>query len=209
MAVTHMVFPLASEPLPYNDARARMHWMIRPLAQTTMDLPPWLLLIAAALAGVLLWRTLAPPSWRSWRWPAAGGESQRSDPLARPQQPSLAQQRSVERDMQTLMHELSEMSRKIIGQLDARSAKLQELLKQADEKIERLAALEARPREQAAPPPLTSMPELNIEIDPRHEQIYALDAEGLSVGQISTRLDMQESEVELVLALHPRRRAAV
>jgi hypothetical protein len=190
--------------------------MIRPLAQTTMDLPPWLLLIAAALAGVLLWRTLAPPSWRNWRWPAAGApeSQQRSDPLARPQQPSLAQQRSVERDMQTLMHELSEMSRKIIGQLDARSAKLQELLKQADEKIERLAALESRPREQAAPPPApvaaaASMPELNIEIDPRHEQIYTLEDEGLNAIQISNRLNIPEGEVELILALRPRRRAIV
>ena len=190
--------------------------MIRPLAQTTMDLPPWLLLIAAALAGVLLWRTLAPPSWRNWRWPTGGSEGQqRSDPLARPPQPSLAQQRSVERDMQTLMHELSEMSRKIIGQLDTRAAKLQDLLKQADEKIERLAELESRPREHAPPPPVpppmtpASAPELNIEIDPRHEQIYTLGDEGLNALQIANRLNIPEGEVELILALRPRRRAIV
>ena len=200
---------------------ARMH---RLLAQPSplSDLPPWLLLIAAALAGVLIWRTLAPPSWRNWHFQRAGA-APRTDPLSQPQPPtSLAQQRAVERDMQLLMQELSEMSRKIVQQLDGRSAKLQELLKQADERIERLAELEQRAaasREEvrhsapttadAAPPPTpSSEPQISIEIDPRHERIYALEDEGLSAVQISNQLNIPEGEVELILALRPRRRAA-
>ncbi len=180
-----------------------MQWL---LAQGPADLPPWLLLVAAALALVLLWRTLAPSSWRGWPW-------HRSDPLSRPADPSLAQQRSVERDMQTLMHELSELSRKITQQLDARSTRLTELIGQADRRIEILRELANRaPREGASPPPASpasSGPELNIEIDPRNERIYALEDEGLNVTQISNRLNIPEGEIELILALRPRRREVV
>jgi hypothetical protein len=189
-----------------------------------IELPPWLLLIAAALAVVLLWRTLAPPRWREWPWRSP---SQRSrDPLSHPAPPSLAQQRSVERDVQALMHELLEMSRKIVQQLDAKSARLQELMKQADARIEHLAEMEKRAattaakasREEASPPPIPPAnakphsapePEISIQIDPRHEQVYLLEDEGLSAMQISNRLNMPEGEVELILALRPRRRAAI
>ena len=110
------------------------------------------------------------------------------------------------------------MSRKIVQQLDARAAKLQDLLRQADERIEKLAQLDNQPlREEAnlppAPPAIpasaaSAEPQINIEIDPRHERIYALEDEGLSAVQISNRLNLPEGEVELILALRPRRRAA-
>src|SRR5689334_23416637 len=63
----------------------------------------------------------------------------KKDPL-NPSTPKLglAQQRAVERQMQNLLVELSDMARQITGQLDTRAAKLETLIKDADD---RLAAL--------------------------------------------------------------------
>src|SRR4051794_28405296 len=59
----------------------------------------------------------------------------KSDPLEKPFNVSLSQQRAVEQQMQSLLVELSEMSRQITAQLDTRAAKLELLIKEADEKI--------------------------------------------------------------------------
>jgi hypothetical protein len=62
------------------------------------------------------------------------------DPLAKAPSTSLASQRSVEREMSNLLVELSEMTRQLSAQLDTRSAKLEELMRQADKKIAELRA---------------------------------------------------------------------
>ena len=59
-------------------------------------------------------------------------------PLARG---AVSQQRSVERQMESLLVELSNMSRQMTAQLDTRAAKLEVLLKDADERIARLETL--------------------------------------------------------------------
>ena len=43
------------------------------------------------------------------------------------------------------------------------------------------------------------------EIDPQHAQIYALLDEGLTSHQIADRLGRPDGEVELIIALRPRR----
>src|SRR5689334_11211710 len=69
----------------------------------------------------------------------------RRDPLEKPSSyGSLAQQRSVERQMQNLLVELSEMSRQISGQLDTRATKLELLIKEADDKLQQLRVASAR-----------------------------------------------------------------
>jgi DNA-directed RNA polymerase specialized sigma24 family protein len=63
------------------------------------------------------------------------------DPMSKsPGSSNLAQQRSVEREMSNLLVELSEMTRQLSAQLDTRSAKLEELMRQADAKIAELRA---------------------------------------------------------------------
>src|SRR4051812_47980080 len=70
---------------------------------------------------------------------SAGARGGCRDPLEKPSSlGSLSQQRSVERQMQNLLVELSEMSRQISGQLDTRATKLELLIKEADEKLEQL-----------------------------------------------------------------------
>jgi hypothetical protein len=185
------------------------------LGAVTDDPNPWLLLAAAGVVAVLLLVLL----WPRVRHGAGSGQPEmRSDP-------SLAQQRSVERDMQTLMRELSEMARKIGAQLDAKSARLEALIRAADERATRLEATarDAQPNASdtdghpttdasaqfESPPSSIPIPPPAQETDPRHVQIYALADEGLSAVQIAERLGRPEGEVELILALRPRGRAAV
>ena len=93
------------------------------------NLPPngqYMLMAIAVLAIILI---VFRPRFRK----------KKSDPLERPfGSGGLAQQRSVERQMQSLLVELSEMSRQITAQLDTRALKLELLIKEADEKIARL-----------------------------------------------------------------------
>src|SRR5690349_19400021 len=67
--------------------------------------------------------------------------SRRKDPMESGPRFSLSQQRSVEQQMQNLLVELSDMARQITAQLDTRAAKLEALIKEADEKIAALRAL--------------------------------------------------------------------
>jgi hypothetical protein len=127
----------------------------------------------------------------------------RKDPLDKPANfASLSQQRSVERQMQNLLVELSEMARQISAQLDTRAAKLELLIKEADEKIAAMKSSgngavevhsEAQPRIE-----LQSMP------DPRHAEVYAMADEGRDTGDIASLLGRPRGEIELILALRSK-----
>ncbi len=135
------------------------------------------------------------------------------DPLAKtPAMSSLSQQRNVERQMQNLLVELSEMTRQISAQLDTRSQKLQMLIVDADERIAELkklanlppAAAPAEPWAMTASSSVSSVPR-NIPIpdpvDEQHRPIYALSDQGKSAGDIARELSRPRGEVELILAL--------
>jgi hypothetical protein len=132
----------------------------------------------------------------------------RKDPLEEaPAKLSLAQQRSVERQMNTLLVELSEMARQISSQLDTRAAKLDVLVKEADQKIAELRRLEQALKDKTsladglppAPPPPSA-----YEPDPRHAEVYLLADQGLDAQSISQKLSRPSGEIELILALRPR-----
>jgi hypothetical protein len=129
----------------------------------------------------------------------------KKDPLARtPSASSLSQQRNVERQMQNLLVELSEMARQLTAQLDTRSQKLEVLLQEADEKIAKLqnigATIEPRPtpieREAWTIPPEPAAP-----ADPQHQAVYTLADQGQSAPEIARQLARPRGEVELILAL--------
>jgi hypothetical protein len=122
---------------------------------------------------------------------------------------SLAQQRSVERDMANLLVELSDMARQITAQLDTRSAKLEALMDDADKKIAELKRLCASngarsdtPREPVNPFPITGpAPSSPAAADARHVEVYKLADAGRSAQEIATHLNRPRGEVELILAL--------
>jgi DNA-binding NarL/FixJ family response regulator len=130
----------------------------------------------------------------------------KKDPLARsPDANSLAQQRSVERQMQNLLVELSEMARQVTAGLDTRAAKLDALIREADEKIAALSAL----RNSVNLSPSESVPAAEAspsayDPDPRHAEIYSLADQGQTASQIAGKLNRANGEVELILALRPR-----
>jgi hypothetical protein len=138
------------------------------------------------------------------------------DPLERPTgYSSLAQQRAVERDMSNLLVELSEMARQMTAQLDTRAAKLELLLKEADERIAILRSLQGTSADSAggngshasdgviveasAPSESTRLPETIM--DPRHAEVYDLADGGLSPPEIARQLGRPSGEIELILAL--------
>ncbi len=108
--------------------------MLTTLAQLSQrwDTTTWILLCVAAMATMyVMYR-----SRRRWKDPLSPKKIVPSAAL------SPAQQRAVERQMQELLVELSEMSRQITGQLDTRAAKLEILIRQADERIAKMSGVE-------------------------------------------------------------------
>ena len=91
-----------------------------------------------------------PNSWIIYGVAGLGGiyillrfmAKKKRDPLSdTPVRFGLSQHKAVERDMQNLLVELSEMSRQITAQIDTRAAKLDLLIREADEKIAELRSL--------------------------------------------------------------------
>ena len=153
--------------------------------------------------------------------------TRKKDPLEKPApEPGLARQRAVERDMSNLLVEFAEMARQMTGQLDTRAAKLEALLREADEKIAELRALsegrpvaggggralvEANVREAAAVAlsEAVAVGRLAFDtgpgaIDPRHAEVYDLADEGRSAQDIARQTGRPSGEVELILALRGR-----
>ena len=141
------------------------------------------------------------------------------DPLAKnPPEPGLARQRAVERDVSNLVVEMSEMTRQMTAQIETRAARLEALIREADEKIALLRSLG-----QDHPPPLGS-PAVLIEakvleshavpmrvaedsvaaVDPRYAEVYDLADEGQTPQDIARQTGRPRGEVELILALRGR-----
>ncbi len=133
----------------------------------------------------------------------------RKDPLDKPFNLSLAQQRHVERQMNSALVELAEMARQITGQLDTRAARLSALMDDADRKIDELKQLSQQvitpannsPATQTKPesPPPPPEPE-----DSRHREVYDLADQGLAPPEIAAKLGRPRGEIELILALRRR-----
>lgn len=121
------------------------------------------------------------------------------DPMEKPFAITPAQQRDVERQMNSVLVEMASMSRQIGAQIDTRAAKLEALIKEADDKIaelRRLSAGDAAPEIPDSPRVVQKKQE-----DARHAEVYALADQGLGAVEISKRIGRQRGEVELILAL--------
>jgi hypothetical protein len=159
------------------------------------------------------------PQDKQWMIYAAGGaaviyllmrmqaKKRGKDPLSdAPVRFPLSQQKSVEREMQNLLVELSEMSRQITAQLDTRSAKLEVLIQEADQRIAELRALTG---DDGRSLPNLSAPRTSItpapQDDPRHAAVYQLADQGMNCQQIAQELGRHSGEIELILALRGKK----
>src|SRR5689334_16348485 len=128
------------------------------------DWSPWLIAGVGAAALVLLIIVMRPAARRAEAQDESltsdddAGESRNDGKKASGAQPQQQQARGVEREMSQLMTEISEMARQVGAQLDARSSKLERLMREADERIAKMQALHAAaaeaaklPKPQAAP----------------------------------------------------------
>lgn len=176
-------------------------------------------LIAIALGGFgLVYLVVLRPMMRK-----------KKDPLDKPSPSSrgglgsgigLSQQRMMERDMQNLLVEYERMMRNMTASLDTRAAKLEVLIREADEKLSALrtanqrnvsvfapmSTLPASDEAPAAPPNIfestpSSPAPAQPTIEPRHAEIYALADQGLSPKAIARQLNQPDGEIELILAL--------
>jgi hypothetical protein len=178
------------------------------------NMPIWLLMGMGVMACMYL--TVRPRK----KDPLAGGAPVRS---------SLAQQKALERDMQHVIVELSDLTRQMSAQLETRAAKLELLIRDADERIAELrathaaalapvssavvAVAEAAPRPQAAAPAAEPVPAMRLVKDPedrfsedRWNDVYLAADAGHSIAEICRTLGRPRGEVELILALRPKPR---
>jgi hypothetical protein len=216
-------------------SRARMH---ATLAQNAQDLSPWLLVAAAAFVALVALLVVSP----FMRKHANAAEPTRATRVTQravttpppatatiPATPATPDSAAVERDLRELMRELSEMTRRSTAQFDARAARLEQLIRAADERLAKLTGAMTPAGEVTADAPQTTLTPLAAEpapasapastplepdgsgdvVDPRHVEIYTLCEQGLSIPQIADRLRRPSGEIELIIALRPRRRAAV
>ena len=148
--------------------------------------------LIAVGAMMLIWLLLR------WQW-----RRQRSlTPKAPVEQVGEIRQTARRREAdQATSAELVELSRRLLAQIDARSAHLESLIEDADRRIERLQRLssDAVPRAErdgSAP--------ASVGADPVSRDVYELADEGLGPVEIARRLDQHVGAVELILALRPR-----
>jgi hypothetical protein len=182
---------------PVKLAASAMH--VLPLLVTTPDTPTEWLPLAALAVGALYLFVFRPMK-----------NKRKRDPMDdAPARTTLAQHRHVEREMETLLVELSEMSRKMTAQIDSRSTKLELLIQEADAKIEQLRAMQAaigrtpadRFRMDVGAPSPQQPDDVEPAIDPRHAEVYALADQGRSSSEIADGLSRPRGEIELILAL--------
>ncbi len=145
--------------------------------------------------------------------PAKERKRGKRDPLAKPvtqarQERSLAAERAAERQMESLVIELEALSRRMGGELDAKSAKLESLIEQANIATERLEAAKGRSTSQQAATLVDAVvagksgpAESGLAGISAHRDVYALADAGESAEVIARKVNRPAGEVELILAL--------
>lgn len=130
-----------------------------------------------------------------------------SRPRARDQYSSSRQQ-VAKRDLEAVMLELDQLSRQIHGRIDTKLARLEILLRDADERIEALSALQ-----QASDPPDRKPPDRSRAVgtanlsathkskDDTRASVIRLAQSGRSSVEIAKAVGRTPGEVELMIAL--------
>ncbi|MCC6320104.1 MAG: hypothetical protein IT438_01555 [Phycisphaerales bacterium] len=112
-------------------------------------------------------------------------------------------------ELRTLMDQAEQIADGLANDLDARAARLEELIRQADARLARLERSESRPISNAMIEPhgarATDSTSSAVRDDPMTREICRLADTGLAPVEIARRLDQHTGKVELILALRQRR----
>ena len=128
------------------------------------------------------------------------GRSHRPEIRQRPTPREHIQERhDARRSVESTVVEAEELVRRLAAHLDQKSARLEVLIQQADERIAQLAG-----HADAAPSVYAPRPESHVEpkfVDQTSQDIYRLADDGLPPIEIAQRLSEGVGKVELILAL--------
>tara|TARA_Y100000589_G_scaffold25550_4_gene21104 strand:+ start:1221 stop:1790 length:570 start_codon:yes stop_codon:yes gene_type:complete len=153
----------------------------------------------------------------SWALMRLRSKTRNRKPLARPQEiiERNRQVRGMQGQLEELMVEVEALTRRFGVQLDAKARRLENLLAQADDRIEQLRELQGQPslhqgevddeqnaasgnasvQQERTPPPAP------IEEDPLAKSVYQLADSGMDAHAIAMQLNEHVGKVELILAL--------
>jgi len=169
--------------------------------------PTQLVMLALAVGGITI---VMLSTYRKSR----RSRQNRGEPI-REQYERLNRQSAVTRDVETAMLELDRLARQILGRIDTRFAKLETVIRDADERIAALSRLvhtsKGRPSldvtlASQAPDEvaLTSTAPVSAQ---RHDAVYRMADGGLSSLDIARETGKNKGEIDLILALRKTRQA--
>ena len=163
------------------------------------------------LVGVLI--IIALMMFSSVRRHRRGGPDPRA--YARDQIARLKDQKGIKDDLQQLVVELHDAARRLNAQMDTKSAKLEALITDADERIRRLSRTGRGESSSGEAGSAASSHGVDVVVDeplggelseeppdPVHHRVLTLGARGLSSVEIARETGVKPGEVELILALH-------
>lgn len=117
----------------------------------------------------------------------------------------IKQTAGMKDDLRSMMVELEDLTRRFGSQLDARAIKVEQLLKQADEKIRRLEQLTGQTPTQ---PGRAAESAESSEPDELTQKVTRLADQGKNPGEIASVLEEHIGKIELILALRQQEKAA-
>ncbi|MFP4144703.1 MAG: hypothetical protein ACLFV3_06125 [Phycisphaeraceae bacterium] len=132
---------------------------------------------------------------------------------AREQVERSRQERAMRGDLEHLMVEIEQLTRRFSAQLDAKAMHVEKLIREADQRIARLEEMESQVRSRdgagSAEPVMSSRLTAELESarepaeasDPLSRSVCKLADEGLDPREIAGRLGEHVGKVELILAL--------
>ncbi|MFQ5463273.1 MAG: hypothetical protein ACE5E5_11690 [Phycisphaerae bacterium] len=192
-------------------------WLAQFAEPSSMDATQFIMLVGAVLGLTLLMLTTRK------RFAA---RAHAKEPSIRQRATVLTRETNRRRDVDAVMIELDKLARQIHAQIDTRFAKLEAVIRDADQRIatlQRLADEAARrPARTAHALDITlgsEAPDLEVSADSPadggaikstsdHQPILDLADQGLSMHEIAERVARPIGEVELILSLHRADRAA-
>ena len=118
----------------------------------------------------------------------------------------MRQMRGMRGDLEDLMVEIEQLAKRFGAQLDAKTVQLEQLLVEADAKIERLHTVQSRVSDRQDTSTHTASPGTDatpsdIPDDPVARSVYELADAGNNSAEIARALNEHVGKVELILAL--------
>lgn len=119
----------------------------------------------------------------------------------RPPPISRTEEVELRRDMESLLAELQELSRRISADIDTRYAKLEAVIRDADRRI---AVLNRLSRQRGGGERNGEPPAEDMGLDVRYDVVYELSDAGFTPIEIAKDLGKTTGEIELILKLRPK-----